>query len=50
MQDNVLGQGSNLTVFEPGIYRCSIQAVNTDIDCRTAEAVIIVSGLMMTGN
>lgn len=50
IQGNVLGQGPNLTVFEPGVYRCSIQAVNTDIDYRTAEAVVTVSGLMMTGN
>lgn len=50
MHGNVLGQGSKLTVFEPGIYRCSIQAVNTDIDYRTAEAVVTVSGLVLTGN
>lgn len=44
---NVLGTGSDLVVFEPGIYRCSINVSNTDIDKRTAEAAVIVSGLMM---
>ena len=47
---NVLGTGPDLTVFEPGIYRCSINVDNEDIDHRMAEAVVIVSGLMMTGN
>lgn len=49
-QGNTLGTGCNLTVFEPGIYRCSINAANTDINCRMAEAVVTVSGLMVTGN
>ncbi len=49
-QGNTLAAGSTLTVFEPGIYRCSINAANTDINCRRAEAVVTVSGLIMTGN
>lgn len=46
-QGNTLGMGSELMVFEPGIYRCSINVANADIDGRTAEAAVKVSGLMM---
>lgn len=47
---NVLGMGPELTVFEPGIYRCSINVANSDIDRRMAEVTVAVSGLMMSGN
>ena len=47
---NVLGTGSDLTVCEPGIYRCSINVANEDINSRMAEAVVRVSGLVMPGN
>lgn len=49
-QGNTLGVGPTLTVFEPGIYRCSVNVANTDINYRTAEAAVTVSGLMMAGN
>lgn len=49
-EGNVLGTGSDLTVFGPGIYRCSINVANEDIDPPTAEVVVRVSGLMMPGN
>ena len=44
---NLLGTGSELTVQAPGIYQCSINVSNTDIDQRTARAVVRVSGLML---
>lgn len=44
---NTLGIGPELTVFEPGIYRCSINVANADIDKRTAAVKVKVSGLMM---
>lgn len=44
---NTLGTGPELRVFEPGIYRCSINAANADIDRRTAAVAVKVSGLMM---
>lgn len=47
---NVLGTGTDLMVSEPGIYRCSLNVANTDINRKMAEVVVRVSGLMMTGN
>lgn len=46
VRGNVLGTGPGLTVFEPGIYRCSVNVSNADISGRMAEAIVIVSGLM----
>lgn len=49
-KDNVLGIGPELTVSAPGIYRCSLNVANADIDRRTAEVEVRVSGLVMPGN
>lgn len=49
-KDNVLGTGSELTVSAPGIYRCSLNVANADIDRRTAEVEVRVLGLVMPGN
>lgn len=46
----VLGIGPEITVYAPGIYRCSINVANADIDRRTAEVEVRVSGLIMPGN
>lgn len=47
---NVLGIGPELTVSAPGIYRCSLNVTNEDINRRTAEVEVRVSGLIMPGN
>lgn len=47
---NVLGKGPDLMVSKPGIYRCSINVANADINQRMTSAVVTVSGLVMSGN
>lgn len=49
-KNNVLGTGPELTVSAPGIYRCSLNVANADIERRTAEVEVRVLGLVMPGN
>lgn len=44
---NTLGTGPELTVQEPGTYRCRISAVNEDVDNREVSTTVRVSGLVM---
>lgn len=44
---STLGTGSELTVYTPGTYHCSINVDNADIDNRTVSCAVRISGLML---
>lgn len=49
-EGNVLGTGSEYTACEAGVYRCSINVENKDIDCRSAEVTVRRTGLVKANN
>lgn len=49
-EGNVLGTGSEYTACEAGIYRCSVNVANADIDCREATVVVRRTGLVKANN
>ncbi len=46
-EGNLSGTGSTFSVNAPGIYKCCINAANADIDIRSADAEVIVAGLVV---
>lgn len=47
---NALGIGPELIAHETGVYRCSINAANADIDHREASTAVRKIGIVMSGN
>ena len=49
-ESNVLGTGSEYTACEAGVYRCSINVGNADIDGREATVTVRRTGLVKRSN
>lgn len=47
---NALGTGSRLMVYEAGVYRCTLNVVNADIEQKSAETDVRIIGLVTPGN
>lgn len=47
---NVLGTGSGVRVYETGIYRCTLNVANADIDRKSADTAVRIAGLAAPGN
>lgn len=47
---NTVGVGSELMVYEPGVYRCSLNIANANIEHKTVETSVRIAGLVVMGN
>lgn len=47
---NTMGVGSELMVYEPGVYQCSLNIANADIEHKTVKTTVKIAGLAVMGN
>lgn len=46
-EDNLLGIGPQITVNSPGVYKCCINAANSDIDIKSGSVQVMIAGLVV---